>query len=91
MLAVPRHRAAATGRKGDGIAFTNVDKDTVGAQPRSLDRGDQPLAALVGAQVTHRAAPLIRTAFVNLAVETAADVAFIKREPPDWSRSDAKR
>jgi len=40
------------------------------------------LATLIGAQVAHRAAPLIGTPLVDLTVKAAPDIAFVERKPP---------
>ena len=89
MLAIPRHRAAATGGERDRIAIADVDEHAVGAQPRPLDQSDQALAALIGPQIANRTAPLVGPAFVDLAVKTAPDVAFVKRKPPSRGNGNA--
>ena len=83
VLAVPRDRAAASGRQRDGIAFPDIDEDAIRPQPRPLDRRDQALAALVGPQVAHRAAALVGTSLVDLTGKTAPDVALVERKPGD--------
>jgi hypothetical protein len=90
MLAIPRDRAAAAGGQRDRIAFADIDEHAVGAHPRPLDQGDQPLAALIGPQIANRTAPLVGPAFVDLAVETAPDVAFVECKPPGQGNGNAK-
>ena len=81
MLAVPRNGAAAARRQRDGVVFADIDKHSVGAQPRPLDRGDQALAALIDPQIAHRATALIGAPFVDLAAQTPPDVCFVKGKP----------
>ena len=66
-----------------GLFFPDIDEDAVGAHPRPLDRGDQTLAALIGSQIAHSTAALVRPTLVDRAVKTAPDVVFVKRKPLD--------
>ena len=67
VLAIPGDRAAAARRQRDGVVFADIDKDAVGAEPCSLDRSDQALAALIGPQIAHRATALVGPPLVDLA------------------------
>src|SRR5712671_6314129 len=78
MLAVPSDRAAATRRQRDGVRIPDLDKDVVGAWPRSVDRSDQALAALIGSQVANRAPALVGTTFLKAPGKATAHVAFIE-------------
>ncbi len=91
MLAVPSDRAAATRRQRDGVRIPDLDKDVVGAWPRSVDRSDQALAALIGSQVANRAPALVGTTFLKAPGKATAHVAFIesdggKRKIVQWRR-----
>ena len=87
MLAVQSNGTAASAGQRHGVACPNVDKDMVGARPRPLDRGDQALAALVRAQLTHRTPALVGAPLVDLPVETAANVVLVERKPPNRGES----
>ncbi len=73
--------AAALGRQPHRIGVPDLDKDVIGTRSGPLNRGDQPLAALVGVQIAHRAAALIRDGLSNLAREAALNVVLVEGKP----------
>ena len=75
VLAIPPDRAGAPRGQRDGLRILDLDKDVIRPGPCAVDRGDQPLTALVGAQVANRAVPLIGTPLVEAPGKAAADVA----------------
>ena len=80
VLAIDDHRAAAPARQPDARARLDLGKDAVGPPARPLDIGDEPLPALVGMQIAHRAAALIRAPLLEFVPEATANVAFVVGE-----------
>ena len=62
----------------------------VGAGPRPLDRGDQPPPILIGVQVANRAAALVGTPLVDLAMQTAPDISFVEGKPPGRGEAEIR-
>ena len=54
VLAIPPDRTAASTGDHHRIGIIDLDKDVIGARPRSSDRGNQALSAFIGAQVANR-------------------------------------
>jgi hypothetical protein len=78
VLAVPPDRTAAAAGKRDRVGIADLDKNMLGARPRSSDRGNQPLPALVRAQIANRAFAPVGTALLEAAGKAAADIALIE-------------
>ncbi len=78
MLAVPSDRTAAPAGEHDRIGIIDLDKDMIGARPRSLNGGDQALPAFIGAQVANGTLAMIGTTLFETPGEATADIAFIE-------------
>jgi hypothetical protein len=78
VLAIPSDWTAAAAGQDDRLGIIDLDKYVIGARPVSLDRRNQALPALIGAQVAHRALKKIGTAFLEAPGEAAADIALIE-------------
>ena len=78
VLAVPSDRTAASTGDHDRIGIIDLDKDVIGARPRSPDRGDQALPAFIRAQVANRTFAMIGTSLLETPGEATADIALIE-------------
>jgi hypothetical protein len=78
MLAVPPDGTAASTGDHDGIGIIDLDKDVIGARPRSPDRGDQALPAFIRAQVANGTFAMVGTSLFETAGEATSDIAFIE-------------
>ena len=65
VFAVPSDRTAASTRDHDRIGIVDLDKDVIGARPRSPDRGDQALPAFIRAQLANRTFAMVGTSLFD--------------------------
>jgi hypothetical protein len=78
MLAVPPDGTAASTGDHDGIGIIDLDKDVIGARPRSPNRRDQALPAFVRAQLTNGTVAMIGTSLLETPREATSDIALIE-------------
>jgi hypothetical protein len=78
VLAVPSDWTAASTRYHDRIGIVDLDKDVIGARPRSPDRGDQTLPAFIRAQVANGTFMVIGTPLLETPREATSDIALIE-------------
>jgi hypothetical protein len=78
VLAVPSDRTAASTREHNRIGIIDLDKDVIGARPRTPDGRDQALPAFIRAQVANRTFAMIGTSLLEASGEATADIALIE-------------
>jgi hypothetical protein len=78
VLAIPSDWTAAAAGQYDRLGIVDFDKYVIGPRPVSLDRRNQALPALIGAQIANRAFEKIGTAFLEAPGEATADIALIE-------------
>ena len=78
VLAIPSDGTAAAAGQYDRLGIFDLDKYVIGARPVSLDRRNQALPALIGAQLANRAFAMIGTAPFEASGEATADITFIE-------------
>jgi hypothetical protein len=80
VLAVPPDWTAAAAGQYDRLGIVNLDKHVIGSRPVSLDRRDQALAALIGAQLANRAFAMIGTSLIKASGEATSDITFVESD-----------
>ncbi len=78
VLAVPSDRTAASTRDHDRIRIIDLDKDVIGARPRSPNRCNQALPAFIRAQVANGTFAVIGASLLKTPGEAASDIALIE-------------
>jgi hypothetical protein len=78
VLAIPSNWTAAAAGQYDRLGIFDLDKDVIGARPRTPDGGDQALPAFIRAQVANRTFAMIGTSLLEASGEATADIALIE-------------
>jgi hypothetical protein len=78
VLAIPSDWTAAATGQYDRLGIFDLDKYVIRARPVSLDRRNQALPALIGAQLANGTFAMIGTALLEASGKATADIALIE-------------